>query len=417
MRDSGKALTVLIGALGALMLLVLLGAGMGYTGLLLLLVLGAAYSWMLFAFVYYRQCRQEELVEVIRAAATAEAPLSPALWAYLRDRPQGGLREFWLAVLLNFVVPGFYWLWYRRSNYDHKVDQLAQLLEEGHGLHEALRMTPRVASRATLLAVALGEETGQLARCLEALRNPDRNRLANAWLELVPRFAYPLFLLFVIGGILQFWSIYLLPKFRRIFADMSMSLPEETERVIALGDFAETYSWALVLGMQGLAAVLILLFVSPGFRWYFPVVGHLYRGYVRSQVLQALAFLLQVQQPAPRALTLLARSGSFARAAQWRLQDARHWVVQREPLADSLRRGNCVPRSMVPLLRSAERTGNLPWALAELGNLLAQRQARRVQRLGTALFPLPVVGLGVLVGAIVLGLFMPVIHLIEGLAQ
>jgi hypothetical protein len=40
-----------------------------------------------------------------------------------------------------------------------------------------------------------------------------------------------------------------------------------------------------------------------------------------------------------------------------------------------------------------------------------------VQRYSLLLFPVPVVGMGVLVGVIVVGVFMPLIALIDGLAQ
>ena len=112
-----------------LLVMMLLSLGLGYASLLVLLVLAAFYGWMLFAFLHYRQCRQEELLQVLAAAAEAEAPLAPALWAYVRDRPRGGLRGVWVAVLLCVVVPGYYWLWYRGSNYDRKVERVAELLE------------------------------------------------------------------------------------------------------------------------------------------------------------------------------------------------------------------------------------------------------------------------------------------------
>src|SRR5438132_6635468 len=136
MKRSWKVLAIFGGiSVLAAMAVVALFVGFGYGALLCLLVLGAAYSWMLFAFLHYRQCRQEEFLQVMIAAAEAEAPLAPALAAYLDDRPQSGLRELWVALLLNFVVPGYYWIWYRLSNYDQKVDRVAELLEDGHSLH------------------------------------------------------------------------------------------------------------------------------------------------------------------------------------------------------------------------------------------------------------------------------------------
>jgi type II secretory pathway component PulF len=411
------ALAVSCAAFVAGLALMLLFAGAGYVSVLLLLVLVAGYCWMLFAFAHYRQCRQEEFLLVLTAAAGADAPLVPALGAYLHDRPRGGLREVLVALMLFFVVPFYYWLWYRTFNYDRKVERVAELLQDGWSLHDALEFVPGVASRETLLAVALGEDTGRLAECLRAVRSPARRRLATAWLGLVPRFAYPLFLLLVINGVLTFLMLYIAPRYERIFREFGMSLPEATERALALGNFTLSYAWALALAVLLLTAVLVLLLVSPSFRWYFPVVGRLYRGYVCSQALQALAFLLQTGQPAPEALGVLAESDGFVGGARRRLAAVRRRVEQGEPLADSLRQGRLLPAAMVPLVKAAERAGNLPWALTELGGVLAQRLARRVHRLGLILSPVPVVGAGVLVGLIALGFFMPLIKLIDGLAR
>src|SRR5205807_1253529 len=147
---------------------------------------------------------------------------------------------------------------------------------------------------------------------------------------------YPVLLLLVISGILQFWTIFLLPKFERIFHDMHMSLPEETEWTITLGRVTQSYAWLLALAVPALALLLVLLLASPGFRWYFPVVGHFYRGYVRSQILQALSFLFRANEPAPEALALLAESSYFVGGARRRLHAIRRRVEQGEPLADSL---------------------------------------------------------------------------------
>jgi type IV pilus assembly protein PilC len=418
MSRSWKIVWLVVASLAyvALLAAVLMFMQVGYLALLLLLVLASVYAWMLFAFLHYRQCRQEELLQVLAAAAESQAPLAPALWAYLHDRPHETLREIVVAVLLCFVFPGYYWIWYRGANYDRKVFQVGRLLEEGYSLSDALRMTPGVASRETKLAVMLGQGTGQLALSLRSLRSASRSRLTTLWLEVVPRLAYPLFLLLVINGILTFWMIFIAPRFQRIYREFKMDMPEATVRAMDLGYLAETYSWIVSLAVPVLAALLVLLLVSPSFRWHFPVVGRLYAEYVRSQILQALSFLLKAGQPAPEALGVLSESDALVGGARRRLRAVCRQVEQGGPLADSLRWGSLLPRAMVPLLRTAEHAGNLPWALGELADLLAQRSARRVQRYSLLLFPVPVVGMGVLVGVIVLGLFMPLITLIDGLA-
>src|SRR5437870_1540342 len=113
-------------------------------GLPLLLVLMLFYGWMLSAYLHYRQGRQDELLHLLSTAAEVQAPLAPALWAYLRDRPQGPLREFCVALLLFFVLPGYYWVWHRRHSFDSRVARVAYFLEMGHSLPNALRAVPGV---------------------------------------------------------------------------------------------------------------------------------------------------------------------------------------------------------------------------------------------------------------------------------
>ena len=136
MRRLGLILAVLATVVGVAVLwtVTLYAVGLHWFALPFLLVLGTAYAWMLFAYLHYRQGRREELVHILTAAAEAELPLSEALWAYLSDRPQGQMRELWVALLLFFAAPGYYWFWHRRHSFDSKVAQLAIYLESGMSL-------------------------------------------------------------------------------------------------------------------------------------------------------------------------------------------------------------------------------------------------------------------------------------------
>src|SRR5262245_43131504 len=180
MTAFGKVFLLVLGAaVGLGLVLGGLVAALGpLVGLLAFLFLGFIYGWMLSAYLHYRQGRQVELVQLLTAAAKAGAPLAPALRAYLADRPRGPARAAWVAFLLFFGLPGYYWVWHRRHSYDRKVAAVADRLEQGASLHEALRETPGVVTRDTLLAVAVGESTGQLAGCLGG---PPGGLLATVW--------------------------------------------------------------------------------------------------------------------------------------------------------------------------------------------------------------------------------------------
>ncbi len=385
-----------------------------FGGVPILMLLSVPYLWALFAFFHYRQCRQDEFLHLLTTAVEAQAPLAPALRAYVADRPNGPLRETWVATLLFFLLPGYYWLWYRRFSFDRKVARVAGLLDMGYSLPEALYATPGVTPRQTVLAATVGESTGRLALCL---RHSAQTRLAPLWLEVLPRMAYPLLLLIFINGAWHFWAIFLAPKFERIFHDFGMDLPEATERLFAFADWMGDYGWLLLLTIPATAVVVFILFLDSTFRWYFPIAGRFYRRVIQSRVLRTLGVLLETGKPVPEALGVLADSGYFPSVVERCLDGVRLRVEQGEPLAESLRRGGLLPAAMVPLVRAAERVGNLPWVLGELSTSLANGMIRRLRRLSILIAPLVLIAVGGLVAFLALGMFWPLIELLTRLNQ
>jgi len=411
-----KTLAISVLALTCVLVLVfaLIWLGFGYFGLPLLIVLCLLYFWMLTAYFHYRYGRQEEFLHLLTTAAQLQAPLAPTLWAYLRDRPRGGEREFWVAGLLFFVLPGYYWLWHRQHSFDAKIAKVALQLEMGMPLSQALRNTPGVATREAGLAAAVGQATGKLAQCLNRAA---RGRLTTVWLEAIPRVIYPIALLWFLGGITVFWMLFVFPKMQVIFRDFKMQLPAVTQQVANIADTVDQYRWAVSSVIAVCIALIILLMFNSSVRWFCPGVAFVYRMNVRSRVLRMLGILLDAGKPAPEALAILAESGFFKHEVRRRLRAARQRVERGTPLASALHGTGLLPAAMAPLVQSAERARHLPWALAELGEHLSSRAARLAQRVSMALSPAAVAAIGVFIGVMVVGMFVPLVKLLEGVAQ
>jgi type IV pilus assembly protein PilC len=391
--------------------LLALSLPMGVPGAFLLLLI---YGWVLYAFVQYRQGRQQELTYLLCTATESQAPLAPALWAYLDDRPRSTLREFWTALFLFFLLPGYYWVWHRRHRFEQKVARVAHHLEMGESLPDALAASPGAVARGTILAARIGMETGRLA---ESLRSSLPSRLTALWLEMAPRFLYPLMLIFFMAGLTTFWMTNVFPKMQRIYDDFGLELPDATLRLVRIERFAADKAGILVLIVLMAIALGALLISSSWICWHFPVLGRVYRRHQQSNVLKLLSALLRVDMPTPRAVEVLATSQYFDRAVQGRLIAVGNQLQQGVPLAETLHRNRLLPRSMVALVQAAERVRNLPWALGELGESMAERTVRSLRRFSQLFGPLLVMAVGLLVAVEVLGIFMPVIDIVTRLAE
>lgn len=381
-----------------------LNVGFGiYTLLGLILLMG----WVLGTFLAYRAARQEEVLQVITTAVESEVPIASALMVYVMDRPKGLGRDIWL----TFLLPIYHWVWHRWNSFDCRVENLAKALASGVPLYQALRDVPGVASRETVLAAVVGESTGQMVHCL---RHANRRRLTTLWGTIYPRIFYPVVVFAFVSLLLLFMTIFILPKFQKIYKDFGLELPALTQWLTHYRDQLLPLIWG-TLGLMGLSLAICLL--SETVCWYFPLIRWPYRRIMQSRILHTLGVILRAGKTLPTAFEMLARSGYFSRVLVTKLQDTLLALQQGQPLGSSLAANGLVPSSMSPLLVAAERNRHLPTALIELGDHLGNRSLEMVRRLVFFLSPLSILCISVIVALVVVGMFLPLIKLMEALSR
>jgi protein transport protein HofC len=100
-------------------------------------------------------------------------------------------------------------------------------------------------------------------------------------------------------------------------------------------------------------------------------------------------------------------------AMRVRLTMALDQISRGYPWPDSLADQGLLRRGELALVSSAQRVGNLPWALREVADGIERRLALKLQRWLEVLVPVAVLAAGTVVLFIVVGLFVPLIRLIE----
>lgn len=391
-----KRIFLFWGIIAALLIFGALGPGLVDLGIL------ALGFWIVLTYFHYRYVRQEEFLGFLITAVTSEAPLDKALLVYLKDRPRDRWHGFWISLIVN---PIYYFSWHREHSFDRNIGNVVVLLRQGVPLYVALQETPGLAARETILAVAVGESTGRLPECLDTV---PRWRLATVWLDAIPRWIYPLAVLTGMAAIGGFMMIFVVPKFEKIFEDFHIKLPWLTEQLI---EYGRSYWLVPVYLWLGLLAGITVLLGSSACCWHCPGFGRFYRMDSQGRMLHMLGLLLRAGKTVPESLRILADLGAFRPVVRRRLQRALDRVEQGDPLPETLQQQELLPRNATPLVQAAQRAGNLPWALAELGESLNRRLVRQLQRLTMTAFPLLILAAGLLVGLFVVGGFLPLVEL------
>ncbi|MHB0956959.1 MAG: type II secretion system F family protein [Pirellulaceae bacterium] len=296
-----------------------------------------------------------------------------------------------------------------------RARRLADYLDAAMPLSLALSRSRMAVSPEVRLAADVGEKTGTLSQSLKkALQQvEDFERLLSS---LFAKVSYLSWILLMMITILAFLMTKIVPVFEAMFREFDLRLPAITQLLISLSRGFMMYWFVVtpVLGLLGLAAVLLLLsYVGISFRGL-PIVGRFFSAVDSAAILQLLAVAVRKKRPLVGSLELLA---AYSRSphARRRLHTAIRQIAEGAHWCDALQKAGFVTRAQSGVFKSAERAGNLAWALEEMADSTVRRSSYRAQAALNFLFPLMVLGCGMCVLFVALGILMPLFSLISSL--
>jgi type II secretory pathway component PulF len=294
---------------------------------------------------------------------------------------------------------------------------LAEAIERGQPLSTAVRTARLRMSAATKLAVRLGESLGLLGPAMRQQIN-DSQQVDIVLRGLVGEFFYLGLVNFVLMVVISFVMWKIVPVFVRMFEEFGLRLPTMTRMVIDVSEWYYVHGWWMTAPL----ALVAPCFLLAGFLYYvgwfprdLPLVWRLFKRYDGALVMRGLALAIRRGMPLPQALRLVADCYPI-RIIAGRLRDAAERVSSGMDWRQSLLQTGLITRADAAVLAAAERVGNLDWALEEMSDSALRRQIYWVQAGLQILFPVVLLALGFVVCFFVVGLFLPLISLIQGLS-
>jgi protein transport protein HofC len=359
-------------------------------------------------FLRRRTARQDGMLWVLTVAARRRMPLGPGIEAF--------------AALCS-------------GRYRARALFLAQMLDSGVALPQALRRVPGVLPADAAFLASVGYESGALADALGDAANARTNRQPYRR-ALVVRLIYLAGVLFVIQTVTGFLLYFIAPKLEAIIADFGTGLPEITRLLIVASHSPFAFGGWILLYLLEFALLIYLplayvgvldggslegrRFTRLSYLFYLGDVVltpiRLFRRRHTAAILRALATCVSGDRPLSAGMATLARE--YPRPSiRYRLTRAWKAVERGDDWREALRSNGLINQADAAVLDAAQRVGNLPWALRSLADGIERRLGYRLMALIQGLFPLVIIALGVLVGLIVVGYFMPLITLINALSE
>jgi type IV pilus assembly protein PilC len=295
---------------------------------------------------------------------------------------------------------------------------LRSRIEGGADFSHALREYPEVFDVLYVSMVSAGEAGGMLA---EIMRRLAKYLESSARLRSKVKSAmmYPLVVMCLALIIAASMIIWLVPVFQDIYDDFGSDLPGPTMFLVNTSNFIRGNALLVIAGVAG----LIFAFNAFGktekgailldnLKLHFPLVGELVLKISLSRFSSTFAQLIHSGVPILNALDIVA----FAmgnKVLERIILRAKITVGGGELLSVALAKHAVFPRVLVRMLAAGEKTGKMDEMLQKVSDFYEDEVEAALNGLTSIIEPLLMVFLGIVVGGIVLGMFMPIFKMSE----
>jgi type IV pilus assembly protein PilC len=296
-------------------------------------------------------------------------------------------------------------------------------VEAGATLSAAMRDYPKVFDSLYVNMVEAGETGGILDTILQRLSSYIEK---NVKLQRAVKSAmvYPVGVLTVAGGviILLLWKV--VPIFATLFAGLGVDLPLPTKIVIGLSNLiGSVFGLLALVAFGGILFGLKVWYGTPQGRYAIdstilrlPVLGMLMRKIAVARFTRTLGTLIASGVPILEGLDITAKTAGNA-VVEKALRQVRKSLEEGKSLTEPLKDSEVFPGMVTQMISVGEQTGAMDAMLQKIADFYEEEVDSAVKDLLTALEPIMIVFLGVVVGGVVISMYLPLFTLIGKLSQ
>ncbi len=285
-------------------------------------------------------------------------------------------------------------------------------VSSGQELSAAFEVHAELFPRLYPSSLKAGERSGDLEKVIRRfvrylqLVQEARRRVGSA-------LVYPAVLVCLSVAMIIIMTVFVVPKFANLYADLEATLPLITRITLAIGQFVQRHWIALVLAILGGVWALGRWSDTPGgrlaldrLRLKLPILGPVFHRFGISELTRSLATLLDGGLPLVPSLEIA--TGAVGNA--W-LREQLSPTVQRvregKALHAALEQTGVLEDLAIDMVKVGETTGALGTMLSSISDFLDQEVEIRMQRLLSLVEPLMLVFMGVIVALLLISVYLP----------
>jgi type IV pilus assembly protein PilC len=294
-------------------------------------------------------------------------------------------------------------------------------VESGNTLSEAMAKQPKAFDNLYVNMVKAGEAGGALEVILQRLAE-FKEKAQSLKRKVQGAMIYPCAVIFVAVGIVGFIMYYIIPKFKAIFEDFDVELPEVTVLLINMSNMV--VNWWFMGPVIPVAIYLFFKIIRKNKTGAYildrvvlkiPIMGQIISKSTVARTCRTLGTLISSGVPILEALSI-ARDTAGNEVFRRAFDHIHASIREGESMAVPLKETRITDELVVNMVDVGEETGALDNMLYKVADIYDEEVAVLVEGLISMLEPLMVVILGLIVGFIVIALFLPLVKLLNELS-
>ncbi len=289
-------------------------------------------------------------------------------------------------------------------------------VNEGASLAEALEPYRKIFGPIYVNMIKAGESSGTLEIVLERLADYFENqvKLRN---KLYSSLTYPVILFFLMGGVVIFLFIFVIPRITLIFQEMRHALPIYTRILIGFVNFLRATWWALLLLLM-LALYLFKRFIDSekgrywwdGFILRFPLIGNVLKMVAIARFSRTLGTLLSSGVNIVTSLEIV-KNIVNNKVLEKAIEDARVAVIEGASLATPLADSGVFPPIVIKMIAVGEKTGEIETMLMKVADTYEDEVEAFLNAVVSIVEPIMIILLAGLVFFIMISILLPLFQM------
>jgi general secretion pathway protein F len=292
---------------------------------------------------------------------------------------------------------------------------LSAAIHRGEPFSQAVAALPQHFPPLYVATVKAAERTGSLKEALGRYI-AYQEELDRVRKKIVSASIYPAILIAVGALVLGFLMFYVVPRFARVYEDMSSTLPFFSRLLLVFGNFVGQHALPLAFLLMTILGMAIWAFTRAAFRswlnrrlWDIPAIGERMKVYQLARLYRTAGMLLRAGIPAVRALEMV--QDLLAMHLRPQLAAARRSIEQGQPMSAALGAAGLATPVAARMMLVGEKSGDMGRMLGEIARFHDEEVARAVDWFTKAFEPVLMALLGGAIGVVVVLMYMPIFEL------